>query len=242
MSRKKRSSKAESEPPGPAPKPNDPDLPLKLEVVLKCDSAGSLEAVRSAVNTISVQGVHIRIIQAGVGHISKKDVLMAQTGSRLILGFDVDTVPRMDMEPESRCVEIRLYKVIYHVTDDLEEIAQSLLPREAEETVLGHGQVIAVFPVGKKGIVVGCEVLQGALVNGKPFRLITPMGPVHTGVIDSLQVERRPVKQARAGQQAGIFVPGRREANPGDKVECFETTKPHRPSRWHPTCGIFHRG
>lgn len=242
MSRKKNSSKARSEPPGHAPKPKDPDASLKLEVVLKCDTAGSVEAVRAAIDAISVPGVPVRVIQAGVGRISKKDVLMAQTGSRLILGFDVDTVPRLDNDLEARCVEIRLYEVIYHLTADLEQIARSLLPGEAEETVLGRGRVIAVFPAGKKGLVVGCEVFEGGFVSGKPFRLITPMGPVFTGTIDSLQVARQPVKQARAGQEAGIFIPGRREANVGDEVECFEALKARKSSPWQPACRILHRG
>jgi translation initiation factor IF-2 len=241
MSRKKKLPNTRSEPPGPAPKPNDPDIPLKLEVVLKCDSAGSVEAVRSAIESISVPGVRIQVIQAGVGRISKKDVLMAQTGSRLVLGFEVDTVPRMDMDLEARCVEIRIYKVIYNLTADLEKIARSLLPREAEETLLGRGRVIAVFPDGKKGLVAGCDITSGVFVSGKPFRLITPMGPVFTGDIDSLQVARRPVKQARAGQQAGVYVPGRRRVNLGDEVECFEVADARTPSPWQPTCGIFHK-
>jgi len=242
MSRKQKSSKDKSEPPGPALQPVDPDTPLKLEVVIKCDSAGSVEAVRAAIEAIKVPGVRIQVIQAGVGRISKKDVLMAQTGSRLILGFNVDTVPRIDMDLEARCVEIRLYEVIYNLTGDLEKIAESLFPRGAEETVLGQGRVIAVFPAGKKGVVVGCEVTGGAFVSGKPFRLISPMGPVFTGVIGSLQVERRPVKRARAGQQAGIFVPGRKQANIDDEVECFETAETGKHSPWQPTCGIFERG
>ena len=242
MSRKKKSSKVKSEPPGPAPKPSDPDISLKLEVVLKCDGAGSVEAVRAAIEAIAVPGVYIQVIQAGIGRISKKDVLMAQTGSRLILGFNVDTVPRIDMDLEARCVEIRLYEVIYNLTADLEKIAQSLLPREAEENVLGRGRVIEVFPAGKKGVVVGCEVLDGAFVSGRPFRLISPMGPVFTGVIESLQVDHQPVKQARMGQQAGILVPGRRHADIDDQVECFETGQVRKTSPWHPICGIFHRG
>lgn len=241
MSRKK-TSKAKSEPPGPAPKAKEPDIPLKLEVVLKCDSAGSVEAVRSAIEGISVPGVRIQVIQTGVGRISKKDVLMAQTGSRLILGFEVDTAPRIDMDLEARCVEIRLYKVIYNLTADLEKVARSLLPREAEERMLGRGRVIAVFPTGKKGVVVGCEITSGTFVSGKPFRLISPMGPVFTGIIESLQVERQPVKQARARQQAGIFVPGRKQANIGDEVECFETAGIQAPPPWQPACGIFNRG
>jgi len=242
MSRKKNQSKAKSEPPGPAPTVDGSEKALKLEVVLKCDSAGSVEAVRAAIEAIAVRGVRILVIQAGVGRISKKDVLMAQTGSRLVLGFEVETVPRLDMELEARCVEIRLYKVIYNLTGDLEKIARSLLPLEVKETVFGRGRVIAVFPAGKKGVVVGCEVLDGALVSGKSFRLISPMGPVFTGVIDSLQVERQPVKQARAGRQAGIFVPGRRHAEIGDQVECFETADARKSAPWQPTCGVFNRG
>ncbi len=243
MNRKSSSSETKARPSGGVPRDAGLESSIKLEVVLKADSAGSVEAVRAAIDALAVPGVSIRVIQAGVGSISKKDVLMAQTGSRLIVGFNVDTVPRIDMDLEARCVEIRLYEVIYRLTADLEKIAGSLLPREAGETILGKGRIIAVFQAGHKGVVIGCEVLEGAFVTGKSFRLISPMGGTeYTGVIDSLEIERRPVKQAPAGRQAGILIPGRRNANIGDHVECFEAAEIHKDPPWHPTCGIFHRG
>ena len=228
------------------PGPDDPIAPegrhARLEIVLKCDSAGSVEAVRAAIEAIQAGGAKIEVIQAGVGSISKKDVLMAQTGSRLIVGFNVDAVSRLDMELEARCVEIRLYEVIYNLTGDLEKIVQSFEPRETGETILGRGKVIAVFSAGRKGIIIGCEVLEGVLVAGKPFRLISAMGPVYTGKIDSMQIERQPVKQAQAGRNAGIFMAGRKKAVIGDQVECFEFAADPGTRPWRPTCGIFRRG
>lgn len=211
----------------------------KLEVVLKCDVAGTEEAISSSMTAIKVPGVDIQIIQSGVGNISKKDITMALTGSKLVIGFNVDIMPKLQQEIKEHGVEVRLYDTIYNLTEDLKNIAGNMFAREPEEKVTGKAKVIATFKGGRKGTVIGCEVLEGAIEVGKNFRVITAMGPAYAGRITSLQVERKNVKVGKPGQQVGLKIDDWKKAKIGDLVECYESVKPSGGSPWKPRPGIF---
>lgn len=210
----------------------------KLEIVLKCDVAGSLEAVSAVLQNLGKDGVAIRAIHSGVGAISKQDVLMALTGSRLVVGFNVGVAPKLAQWIKEKGVEVRLYNVIYKLAEDLEQIAASLVAAEPEEAITGKCRVIAIFE-SKKGVILGCEVLEGALKVGKPFRVVAAMGPVHSGRIESMQVEKKPVREARPGQQVGVKVEGLPGGRVGDFIECFETI-PLKKKSWSPRGAVIH--
>jgi len=209
-----------------------------LEVVLKTDSAGSQEAVVSTITGRTVNGVQIRIIHADVGAVSKSDLLMAQTGSRIVVGFNVDVMPEIPQLSREQGVEVRLYEVIYRLSDDLHEIAKSLIPRAEQEKLTGKARVIALFKSGRKDIIMGCEVVEGRLALGDPFRVISAMGQVYTGRIESLHIEKDAVKKATVGQQVGIKIPGFQRGRVGDWVECFETVRERGPEPWRPRGGV----
>ena len=140
-----------------------------LEIVLKCDSVGSLEAVISSLKNLKNPEVEVSAIHTGIGAISKSDLLMALTGSRLVVGFNVSLLPKMEQLSKERGVEVRLYDVIYKLTQDLNEIAKSLIQTDEEkERITGKAKVIALFKSSRRGIILGCEVLEGALLQGKP--------------------------------------------------------------------------
>ena len=210
----------------------------KLEIVLKCDVAGTAEAVSASLAEIKVPGVQLNIIQVGVGNVSKSDVLMARTGSKLVLGFGVDIMPRLDQEIKEFGVEVRLYDTIYKLTEDMRKIAQNFIIKEPEEIISGKAKVIATFKSSRKGMVIGCEVLEGTIDLGKDFRVITAMGPSYFGKITSLQIERKNVKSGKAGQQVGIKLVGWNNARVDDLVECFESVPPKGGARWKPRSGI----
>ena len=136
--------------------------PSGLEIVLKCDSAGCMEAIRGAILEAAPPKVPISIIHAGVGTISKTDIFLAETGSRLILGFNVDTGPNIDKLSVEHGVEVRLYDVIYRLVDDVVQTAHSLLPVEEAEEILGRAKVVALFKSSRKGIILGCEIVEGS--------------------------------------------------------------------------------
>jgi translation initiation factor IF-2 len=210
-----------------------------LEVVLKTDSAGSQEAVINTITRRPSDGAQIRVIRADVGAVSKSDLLMAQTGSRLVLGFNVDVMPEIPQLSREQGVEVRLYKVIYRLSDDLYGIARSLVPKEEQERLTGKARVIAVFKSSRKDIILGCEVVEGRLVQGDPFRVISAMGQVYTGHIQSLHIEKDAVKRATVGQQVGIKIPGFNRGRVDDWVECFQTVRERGHDPWRPRGGVW---
>ena len=210
----------------------------KLEIVLKCDVAGTAEAISASLAEIKVPGVEIDLIQVGVGKVSKSDVLMARTGSKLVLGFNVDIMPKLKQEVKEFGVEVRLYDTIYKLTEDIRKIAQSFNIEPPREKITGKAKVIATFRPGPKGMVIGCEVLDGVIELGKEFRVITAMGPAYFGKITSLQIEKQNVKLGKPGQQVGIKLMGWNKARVDDLVECFETRKPKAGGPWKPGSGV----
>lgn len=210
----------------------------KLEVVLKCDVAGTAEAVSASLAEIDVPGVQIDLIQTGIGNVSKSDVLMARTGSKLVVGFSVDIMPKLEQEIKEYGVEVRLYDTIYKLSEDMRKIAQSFVIKQTAEKITGKAKVIATFRSSPKGIVIGCEVLEGRIELGAEFRVITAMGPSYFGKITSLQIERQNVKIAKPGQQVGIKLEGWNKAKVDDLVECYESIKPKGGGPWKPRSGV----
>ena len=211
----------------------------KLEVVLKCDVAGTAEAISASLAEINVPGVQIDLIQTGVGNISKSDVMMARTGSKLVLGFSVDTMPKLEHEIKEFGVEVRLYDTIYKLNEDMRKIAQSFIIKKAGEKITAKAKVIATFRSSRKGVIIGCEVLEGSIKLGNDFRVITAMGPAYFGKITSLQIEKQNVKTAKPGQQVGIKLEGWNKAKVDDLVECYEGVQQKGISHWKPRSGVI---
>lgn len=223
---------------GSSPKSAKP----KLDMVLKCDSAGSIEAVKAAVLKMSLPEAVINIIHSGVGDIHKSDILIAETGSRLIAGFQVNVPAGVDGELKEHNVEARLYSVIYNLTDDIKSVAESMIPRPAEEeTILGNAKIIALFKSSRKGIIIGCEALDGHLSVGQRFRIISAMGPVYSGIIESMHIENNIVQKATPGQQVGIKISDFNQARIGDLVESYRPSASKKAPVWQPTGGVIRK-
>jgi translation initiation factor IF-2 len=211
----------------------------KLEVVVKCDVAGTVEAVTASLEAIEVPQAEVEVIQSGIGQVSKSDILMAQTGSKLLIGFNVDVISKLQQEIMNYGVEIRLYDTIYQLTEDVKKIANNLVAREPKEKITGKAKVIATFKGSHKGIILGCEVLEGVLERGTDFRVITAMGPAYFGKIESLKIEKNAVKIAKPGQQVGLSIPGWKKGKVGDWVESWKIVYPKGEGPWKPRSGIF---
>lgn len=211
----------------------------KLEIVLKCDSAGSAEAVIAAIQKITVPEVSVSVIRSGIGSVSKSDVLLAETASGLIAGFQVETSPGLDRLLRDRGVEVRLYDVIYRLTGDIRAIAESLIPPVLQEQVIGSGKVIALFKSTRKGVIIGCEVLDGFLALGQHFRVISAMGPVYSGIVESLHIGEEAVQKVTPGQQAGIKINDFKKAKVGDIVESYRSQPREKKKVWQPSGKII---
>ncbi len=208
----------------------------KLELVLKCDSAGSIEAVTTALSQIVVQGVEISIARSGIGAINKSDILISGPAGRLIIGFQVGVASGLERLLGDSGVEVRLYELIYRLSEDVRAIAQGIVSAAVEEQIIGYGTVIALFKGPRRGIIIGCEVRDGFFAVGQRFRLISAMGPVYTGTIESLHIEERAVQKATKGQQVGIAIRNFSKAKVGDIVESFRPAP--KKVRWEPKAGV----
>jgi translation initiation factor IF-2 len=212
----------------------------KLEIVLKCDTSGCTEAIISSIMSFTLAGVDINIISSGVGAINNSDIFMAETGSRLIVGFNVGIMPHIDLTATEHNVEIRLYEVIYKLLEDIESIARSLIPQEPSEEIIGSARVIALFKSSRRGIILGCEVQAGKLMLGQPFRVLGAMGPMYTGRIESLHIEKDAVREATQGQQVGLKIRDFNKANVGDLVESFQSDSGSYIKPWQPQGKIYY--
>lgn len=210
--------------------PVQPDAKV-LEVVLKCDSSGSAEAMRPLLENMEKAGVGIRVIHADVGDVSKSDILLASTGSRMVLGFNVGVMPKLDAVARESRVDVRLYTVIYELIEDVKDVMASWQTLEESEKVLGKARVIALFK-SDHGLILGCEVEEGVVAVGQNFRVISAMGVVHAGRVESLQLEHKPVKQAGKGKQVGLKIEEFKDGKLGDIIETYEKERPRGVAPW----------
>lgn len=212
----------------------------RLELVLKCDTSGCAEAIISSITAIAHPEITIDIISSGVGSINKSDIFMAETGSRLIIGFNVGLMPHVDDLTTAHNVEIRLYDVIYRLIEDIESIVTSLVPQEFSEQIIGTAKVIALFKSSRKGIILGCEVISGKLALQQSFRVVAAMGPMYVGKIESLHIENDAVREAFKGQQVGLKIRDFNKAKIGDLVESFQSAPKQYVKPWQPKGTIYY--
>lgn len=224
----------------PAPVARADSSGTGLELVLKCGVDGSREAVEQALAEASWPGQQPVIIHSGVGEVNKGDVLLAESASRLIIGFEVGVTLHLEDDLRKSGVEVRLYRVIYRMVEDLRQLAQSLVENPATEEILGQARVIALFKSSRHGIILGCAVNSGRLSLGDKFRVIGAMGVVHEGRIESLHIGKDTVKQAISPQQVGLKIGDFQHAAVGDLVESYRLQKELvRP--WTPSPGVLQR-
>jgi translation initiation factor IF-2 len=220
--------------------PSPPErMGARLELVLKCDSVGSVEAVTTGLSSINVPDIKVLVVHSGIGHISGSDILFAETSGRLIVGFQVNVVPGIASLLKAHRVEVRLYDLVYTLIDDIKTLAEDLAPAAPSETILGSAKVIALFKSTRKGIIIGCEVTSGFLSVGRHFRIISAMGPVYSGVISSMHIGENVVQKAVAGQQAAIKLTDFKNVRMGDIVETYSVPPSKKVPAWKPSGEII---
>jgi len=206
----------------PLPRPRPEARERALEVVLKADTAGTCEAVKGLLERLSKAGREVRVIRSAPGEVTKNDVLLAATAGKLVVGFHVGVSPKVEEAARTMGVEILTSDVVHELEAAVLKRVQSPRKKDAgEEELVGQGRIIALFKSSRKGIIIGCEITQGRFVVGRPFRVISAMGPVYEGVIQSMQMDRRPVQEAGVGAHVGIKIADWNRAKEGDLVEVF---------------------
>ena len=197
------------------------DVPI-VNVVLKTDVRGTLEALHVALAELATDEVKVRIIGSGVGAITESDVTLAESSEAVLLGFNVraDNAARQKADADS--IDIRYYSIIYQLIDDVKAAMSGKLAPEHRETILGVAQVREVFHSSKFGAAAGCMVLEGVLHRNKPIRVLRDDVVVFQGELESLRRYKEVVEEVRAGMECGLAVKGYKDIKALDKIEVYD--------------------
>jgi translation initiation factor IF-2 len=196
----------------------------ELALVLKTDVHGSLETLRALVGKMSNDEVTVSIKHSAIGGITEADVVLAETTGAIVIGFNVTTSGKVRQIAEEKGVEIRLYEIIYNITDDLRKAIAGMLEPEQKLEVLGHADVRQVFRITKVGSVAGCYVTDGVIERNAQIR-VTRDGIVveKDRRLEQLRRFKEDVREVRAGQECGMKISGYDDIREGDVLECYKT-------------------
>lgn len=193
-----------------------------LNVVLKTDVQGSLEAIHEALNKLSTTAVKLSVISGAVGGITESDVNLALASRAIIIGFNVraDSAARALVEKES--VDLRYYSIIYDLMDEIKAAMTGLLAPQFEEKIVGLAEVREVFRSSKFGSIAGCMVTEGLVKRHLPIRVLRDHVVIYKGELESLRRFKEDVSEVRQGIECGIGVKNYHDIKVGDQIECFE--------------------
>ena len=195
----------------------------ELNIVLKADVSGSLEALEDEIAKLPQDQVPVNVIHAQTGGINESDVMLAAASDAVIIGFNVRPLADARRAAESEGIDIRTYTVIYKVTEDLRAAMEGLLEPEEVEEALGQAEIKQTFKASRVGTIAGCEVIDGKVTRAAGVRLVRDGTIVWTGKIGSLRRFKDDVAEVDAGQECGIVLEGYADVKEGDVLEFFET-------------------
>ncbi len=193
----------------------------ELRLIIKADVQGSLEPIVSTLNDMSKGDININILHAETGNISENDVMLASASKAVVIGFNVTADAAARRMAEAEGISIRLYDIIYRMTEDVEKALKGMLAPEQKEVVTGHADVRAVFNISKVGNIAGCKVTEGEIRRNGRIRVVRNGRMIHEGAISSLKHLQEDVREVRSGFECGIGIKGFDELQAGDKLECF---------------------
>jgi translation initiation factor IF-2 len=197
------------------------DLPL----LVKGDVQGSVEVLTGLLPSLSTPKVNVRIIHAATGPITETDVLLASTTRAILIGYNVQPSARVLGLAAEEGVEIRTYKVIYQLSDDIKKAVAGLLEPVIKETFLGRAQVRRIFHIPKVGVIAGCYVQEGKILRNADIRVIRNKEVVFKGKISSLRHLKDNVAEVKKDLECGIGIDRFKEIQEGDLIEAFQTEK-----------------
>jgi translation initiation factor IF-2 len=192
-----------------------------LNVIVKADTQGSLEALRDSIAKIEREGGRIQIVHTGVGGINENDVTLAEVTESVIVGFNVRPEPKARKAAEEAGIEIRTYGVIYELLDEIEQLLVGQLAPDQLEQVLGTAEVRATFKVPRIGAVAGCYVTEGVVQRGARARLLRDGVVIHDGVVGSLRRFKDDVREVASGFECGIGFESYNDVKEGDLIEVY---------------------
>jgi translation initiation factor IF-2 len=194
----------------------------QLNVIVKGDVDGSVEALTDSLLKLSTQEVQVAIIHRGVGQISESDVLLASASDAIILGFQVRPSGAARKVAENEEIEIRLYSIIYDAINDVKAAMEGMLAPVQEEVIVGNAEVREVFKITKIGTIAGCMVTDGSIKRANPIRLIRDGIVTYAGKLGSLKRHKDDASEVRSGFDCGIGIDGFNDMRVGDVIESYE--------------------
>ncbi|WP_425428302.1 translation initiation factor IF-2 [Thermovenabulum gondwanense] len=197
----------------------------ELNIIIKADVHGSLEALKQAIEKCSNDQVVIRIIHGGVGAINESDILLASASNAVVIGFNVRPDSNARKLAEKENIDIRTYRIIYELIEDLQSAMKGLLEPEYKEVVIGHAQVRALFKVPNVGIVAGCYVVDGKITRNANIRVIRNGVVIYEGKISSLKRFKDDVREVASGYECGIAIDKFNDIKEDDVLEAFVNKK-----------------
>jgi translation initiation factor IF-2 len=193
-----------------------------LNLVIKADVQGSVEALKQALVALSNDDIRINVIHSGVGGITESDANSAAAAKATVIGFNVRADASARRIIESNGVDLRYFSIIYDVIDQVKQVASGLLGVEIREEIIGIAEVRDVFRSSKFGAVAGCMVVEGVVKRNKPIRVLRDSVVVFEGELESLRRFKENVEEVRNGTECGIGVKAYNDVKAGDQIECFE--------------------
>jgi len=197
----------------------------ELALVLKADVQGSLEVLADVVPPLGTEKVKIKIVHAATGNISEGDVLLASASKAIVIGYNVKPDPKILELAKKEEVEIRTYKIIYQLTDDIKKAVIGLLEPVIKETYQGRAEVRKIFQIPKVGQIAGCYVQDGRITRNSEARVLRGREVLHQGRITSLKHLKENVTEVKKDYECGIGVGGFNSFQPGDVIEAFVREK-----------------
>jgi translation initiation factor IF-2 len=197
----------------------------KLNLVLKADVQGSLEAIHDSLTKLKSDKVELQLLHEAVGNLTENDVLLASASDAIIIGFRVKAESGVTDVAKREDVQIKLYSIIYELLEQVEEAMKGLLEPEAKETIVGRAEVRQLFQLSKGPIVAGCVVNSGRIARSGRVRVWRRKAVQYEGKIASLRHFQDDVKEVKAGAECGLRLDNFQDLQPGDLLECYTVEK-----------------
>lgn len=199
-----------------------------LNLIIKGDVQGSIGAIVTSLEKLNNENVRVNIVHTGVGTITESDVMLAGTTGSVIIGFNVRPTTAVQSFADSEKIQIRLYRVIYDIINDVEDAMKGMLDPEFKEEVLGKAEVRETFKVPNVGIIAGAYIQEGKVIRNAEIRLVRDGIVIHEGQISSLRRFKDDVKEVNQGYECGIGIENYNDVKIGDVIECFHMVEVER--------------
>jgi translation initiation factor IF-2 len=195
---------------------------LTVNIVVKADVQGSVEALKDSLENISNDEVEVKVISSGVGGINNADAQLAAASNAILIGFNVraDKVARETIKESD--LDLHYFSIIYEAIDQVKSAVTGVLGTETKEEIIGIAEVRDVFRSSKFGTIAGCLVSEGVVKKDNPIRVLRDNVVVFEGELESLRRHKDDVKEVQSGTECGIGVKQYKDVQVGDQIECFE--------------------